>query len=175
MNRDAIEAVAQLAMDRQLKVSAAESLTGGRVQARLTAVSGASQWFQGGITVYQVAEKVKQLGVDAQHAVACNGVSERVAQQLASGACELFSADLAVATTGYAEADPAAGIPTACAWLAVAYRDPARANPDACFQLTSIFEETSGTRNEAQAHFADRAISLLHQVMTQIPPATPTM
>lgn len=81
----------------------AESLTAGHVQAALTAQSGASKFFRGGITAYDIAAKARLLGVDEAHARAVNAVSARVATEMAFGACRLFEAEFALATTGYAE------------------------------------------------------------------------
>jgi nicotinamide-nucleotide amidase len=49
-------------------------------------------------------------------------VSQRVAVEMAQGACALFGADLAVATTGYAQPDQAAGVPEPMAWWALCHR-----------------------------------------------------
>ena len=101
------------------RVAAAESLTGGRVQAELTRWSGASAYFVGGITAYEIAAKSRLLGVDAAHAEAANAVSERVAAEMARGVSRLFDARIGVATTGYAEPDPARGVAEPFAWVAV--------------------------------------------------------
>ena len=91
----------------RLTLSVAESLTCGWVQARIGSISGASDFFLGGITAYSVDEKVRHLGVDRAHAEAVNAVSLAVAEQMALGACRLFGSDLGLATTGYAEPSPA--------------------------------------------------------------------
>lgn len=89
-----------------LTLAVAESVTCGRVQARIGQVSGASHYFLGGITCYQLDQKVRHLGVDRATAAAVNSVSQEVAEQMAQGACRLFGAHLALATTGYAEPAP---------------------------------------------------------------------
>jgi nicotinamide-nucleotide amidase len=101
-------------------LAVAESITAGHVQARISAVSGASDYFLGGITAYTLEEKIRHLGVDRLHAESVNCVSPRVAAEMARGACALFGADLGVATTGYAEPSPAdnAAVPMACWALA---------------------------------------------------------
>jgi nicotinamide-nucleotide amidase len=103
-----------------LTLAAAESMTCGRVQAAIGAVSGASAYFLGGITTYTLAQKVRQLGVDATAADRDNGVSADVAAQMAVGACRLFGSDLAVATTGYAEPNAGRGFAEPGAFWAVA-------------------------------------------------------
>jgi nicotinamide-nucleotide amidase len=101
------------------KVAAAESLTVGRVQADLGRWSGASAYFAGGVTCYTIEAKVRLLGVDAAHAAEVNAVSPQVAVEMARGAARLFGADFGVATTGYAEPDPARGAARPFAWVAV--------------------------------------------------------
>ena len=103
-----------------VKVAAAESLTVGRVQAELGRMSGASAYFAGGITVYEIEAKVRLLGVDLAHAVDVNAVSAQVATEMARGAMKVFNAQIGVATTGYAETDHARGLREPYAWVAVA-------------------------------------------------------
>ncbi|MCF3651069.1 CinA family protein [Synoicihabitans lomoniglobus] len=103
-------------------LAVAESLTCGQLQAAIGSVSGASAFFLGGITAYTLEQKVKHLGVDRTTAEACNCVSEATAREMARGALAMFGADLAVATTGYAEADPTGGITEPFAWWALAGR-----------------------------------------------------
>ncbi|MBE2213671.1 MAG: CinA family protein [Opitutaceae bacterium] len=102
-------------------LAVAESLTCGRVQAAIGAISGASEFFLGGITAYTIDQKVRHLGVDRAAAEACEAVSPAIAGQMALGACRLFGSDLAVATTGYAEPAPARGITHPLAYWAIAH------------------------------------------------------
>lgn len=100
-------------------LAVAESLSCGRVQARVGAISGASEFFLGGITAYSLDQKVKHLGVDRAMAEPANSVAVAVAEQMAAGVCKLFGSELGVATTGYAE--PAAGVPVPFAFWALAH------------------------------------------------------
>lgn len=105
-----------------LTLATAESLTCGRVQARIGTISGASTFFLGGITAYTLGQKVRHLGVDRTAAKRVQCVSARVAAEMARGACALFGSDLAVATTGYAEPSPADGVAAPFAFWALAHR-----------------------------------------------------
>jgi nicotinamide-nucleotide amidase len=104
-----------------VKVAVAESLTVGRVQAELGRWSGASGYFAGGVTAYEIAAKVRLLGVDEAHAEAVNAVSAQVAEEMARGAARLFGAEIGVATTGYAEPDLSREVSEPFAWVAVAW------------------------------------------------------
>jgi nicotinamide-nucleotide amidase len=106
----------------RLTLAAAESLTCGHVQEQIGAVPGASEYFLGGITAYSLEQKVRHLGVNRAHARKVDCVSQQVAVEMAQGACELFGADLAVATTGYAQVNPAKGVTVPLAWWALCHR-----------------------------------------------------
>ena len=83
-------------------VAAAESLTGGNVSARITAISGASNYFLGGIVAYSNAAKASVLGVSEETLATRGAVSAECAREMAEGARRAFGADVAVATTGIA-------------------------------------------------------------------------
>ncbi len=140
-----------------LTLAAAESLTAGHVQARIAAVSGSSEYFLGGVTAYSLDQKVRLLGVDRAAARKVNCVSAAVAEQMAVGALKLLGADVAVATTGYAEPSPADGVAVPHAWWAVAWRQ-GRAKP----KVRHGFIECHGAkRTEVQAIVAEAVLTEL--------------
>jgi nicotinamide-nucleotide amidase len=94
---------------QRLSLAAAESVTIGNIQAMIGAISGASTFFRGGVTAYDIDAKANILGVDRAHAETVDCVSARVAAEMAEGATRIFAADIAVATTGYAEPAGAEG------------------------------------------------------------------
>jgi nicotinamide-nucleotide amidase len=120
MSAAALELRSRLLGPPRRTLAVAESLTGGRLQALVTGVSGASAYFLGGLTAYTIPQKTRLLGVDAAHAAEVDAVSGRVAAEMACGACRLFGADFGVATTGYAEPAPGRGVAHPGAWVAVA-------------------------------------------------------
>ncbi len=83
-------------------LASAESLTGGLVGGRVTAVAGASDYYLGGVVAYATDAKAAVLGVDAALLAAHGPVSEPVAGAMAEGARRLFGATVGVATTGVA-------------------------------------------------------------------------
>ena len=80
----------------------AESLTGGGIGAALTAVSGSSAVYKGGVICYTNWVKENILGVPGDVLETCGAVSEPVAKAMAEGAKKLLKADVAVAVTGLA-------------------------------------------------------------------------
>jgi nicotinamide-nucleotide amidase len=105
-------------------LAVAESVTCGRLQARIGAISGASEFFLGGMTAYSLEQKVRHLGVESVGAAAVNCVSASVAEQMAKGACDLFGSDLGIATTGYAEPSAERHVAEPFAWWGLARRLP---------------------------------------------------
>ena len=80
----------------------AESLTGGGIGAALTAVSGSSAVYKGGIISYTNEVKHKLLGVSLETLERFGAVSEPVAYAMAEGARKVLEADVAVSVTGLA-------------------------------------------------------------------------
>jgi nicotinamide-nucleotide amidase len=89
--------VIHMLRDRGLSLGVAESLTGGLMGARLTAVPGASQVFRGGIVSYASDVKFSLLGVPEGPVVTADA-----ARAMAEGARRVLGADVALATTGVA-------------------------------------------------------------------------
>lgn len=108
----------------RVRLAVAESMTGGRLQALVAAEAGASEFFLGGITAYTLEQKVRHLGVARADAAAVDCVSAAVAWQMARGACALFGADVAVATTGYAQPAEARGFAAPGLFWALCHRQP---------------------------------------------------
>ena len=80
----------------------AESCTGGGIGAALTAVSGSSAVYKGGIISYCNEVKHRVLGVEQQLLDTLGAVSGPVAEQMAAGARRVLDADIAVSVTGLA-------------------------------------------------------------------------
>jgi len=104
-------------------LAVAESLTCGNLQAYIGRIPGASEFFLGGITAYTLEQKVKLLGVNRDEAEKVNCVSAEIVEQMARGAANSFGADLALATTGYAEPAEEHDVAVPFAWWALAQRD----------------------------------------------------
>ncbi len=87
---------------KRMKVSVAESCTGGLISKILTDVSGISEVYDCGICSYANHVKEKLLGVDSEVLKEFGAVSPQVAAQMAQGVRALASADLGISTTGIA-------------------------------------------------------------------------
>ncbi|MGN6374972.1 MAG: CinA family protein [Sphingomonas sp.] len=85
-----------------LRISLAESCTGGLVAAALTEIPGASDVFESGFVTYSNDAKLTTLKVSTDVLETFGSVSVAVAWSMAQGALELSGADVAVAITGIA-------------------------------------------------------------------------
>lgn len=96
------EALVQHLKERKLKISVAESFTGGGIAKRITSVSGASEVYFEGINAYNEASKIKRLGVSQTTLTEKGAVSEETAFEMVRGLLNTGDCDVAVATTGLA-------------------------------------------------------------------------
>jgi len=90
---------------RGLRVTTAESCTGGLVAGVITDVAGSSAWFERGFVTYSNDAKSELLGVSRETIAAAGAVSEAVAREMAEGAVAHSHAECALAVTGIAGPD----------------------------------------------------------------------
>ncbi|MEM7242141.1 MAG: CinA family protein [Pseudomonadota bacterium] len=85
-----------------VRVSTAESCTGGMIAAALTDIAGSSAVFERGFVTYSNLAKIQMLGVQAKTLDDFGAVSEEVAAEMAQGALAHSEADIAISVTGIA-------------------------------------------------------------------------
>jgi nicotinamide-nucleotide amidase len=113
------QAVLRLLGSTKRTLACAESLTGGGVGERLTAVPGASASFVGSAVVYTAEAKRRVLGVP-DDALAAGTVTQACALAMAIGARDLYGADVALSLTGAAGPEPHDGAAPGTIWVAIA-------------------------------------------------------
>jgi nicotinamide-nucleotide amidase len=114
-----VEEIHDLLRAHGATVATAESLTGGRLAAWLTATPGASETFRGGFVTYATALKHDLLGVPEAILADPGVVSADCAVAMATGAREAAGSTYAVSTTGVAGPGPAEGVPAGRVFVAV--------------------------------------------------------
>ncbi|HEX2854447.1 MAG TPA: nicotinamide-nucleotide amidohydrolase family protein [Opitutaceae bacterium] len=150
--------------DPRLTLAVAESMSCGQVQARIGAISGASEFFLGGITTYSIEQKVRHLGVNRAAAKKVNSVSVEIAEQMAAGVCRLFGSDLGIATTGYAEAAPAEKVAEPFAWWALVRMHKGRV----VHRRHGRIECPGESRGDVQAIVAEAAVAELVEYLREL-------
>lgn len=103
------ELVGKRLRERGQTLAVAESCTGGLICHRLTNISGASDYFLGGVVSYSNQAKMDLLGVSPQTLKNRGAVSPETAQAMAEGARRVFKADFGLSVTGIA--GPTGGTP----------------------------------------------------------------
>jgi nicotinamide-nucleotide amidase len=94
------EVVGRLLIERDMKISTAESCTGGLIASTLTNISGSSAYFERGIVCYSNASKVEILRVDEDTIAEHGAVSMEVAMQMADGVKSTSGSEIGIAVTG---------------------------------------------------------------------------
>jgi nicotinamide-nucleotide amidase len=144
-------ALLELLERRGASLATAESLTGGQLAARITAVPGASRVYVGGVVAYATEVKHALLAVPEQVVAEHGVVSAQCARAMATGARTRFGATYSIATTGVAGPDRQEGHPAGTVYLGIA-------GPDG---VTAVALELAGSRSAIQERTCDEALSAL--------------
>jgi PncC family amidohydrolase len=140
---------------RGATLATAESLTGGRLAALLTAVPGSSETYVGGVVSYATSVKTDLLRVPPDVVERYGVVSAECARAMATGAREVTGATYAVSTTGVAGPGPQDGIPAGTVYVAVA-------GPDT---VTALALELVGGRQAVQDRTCEEALSAVCAIL----------
>lgn len=133
-------------------LATAESCTGGGIGHAITAVSGSSAVFKGGIISYCDEIKANVLGVSQETLDKFGAVSAPVAEQMARGACRVLNADIGISATGLADSAPDDfGHPGGTVFIG--YADAAK--------MVSREFHFSGTREEVRNQTIENALMII--------------
>ncbi len=115
---DTMESVVlEMMRSRGLKLGLAESVTGGLIAARLTAVAGSSDVLKGAVVPYDRDIKTRMLGASD-----VNAVSEEMALTMAAGVCRVLGTDVGLATTGAAGPQSHEGAEPGTVWIGLHFK-----------------------------------------------------
>lgn len=146
-------------IEKNLKITMAESCTGGLLASKIVNVPNASKVFDMSFVTYSNESKMELLGVE-KSAIEMNGVvSEVVAQEMAVGACKKANANVAVGISGIA--GPTGGtkekpIGTVCFGFKIC---------DETYSCKKLFK---GNREEVRNQSAEFAIDFLIEKLNEI-------
>jgi nicotinamide-nucleotide amidase len=108
---------------RKLKLSVAESFTGGGVAARMVSVPGVSKVYFEGLNTYDEKAKVMRLGVNNETLRMYGAASAEVAHEMAAGLLARSQCNICVATTGVAGPLPEGKKPVGLCFIAAGIED----------------------------------------------------
>ena len=160
---DSLEAlVLQLLKEKHLTFAAAESLTGGLIGARFTALSGASAVFRGGAITYCDEVKAGMLGINAGLIAEKHAVSEEIAAAMARGVRQAAGADIGVSATGIAGPDTdESGQPVGTVFVGLAAADGV--------WVRHLRLGSHRGRNRVRTLSASHAFDMLRRYLTGLP------
>lgn len=148
--------VGDLLRKKKKTLSTAESCTGGSVAARITSVSGSSEYFKGGIVAYSNEVKINLLHVSVDTLEKHGAVSEETVIEMVKGAMNALKTDCAISTSGIA--GPGGGTkekPVGTVWIAVAYKN----------EIRTMKQEIDRGREMNVERAGDNALILLHELL----------
>ena len=120
MNTKTEQTVARILFNYSIKISTAESCTGGLLSSRLTDVAGSSSYTKENFVTYANEAKKVLLGVSQETLETYGAVSEQCAKEMAEGLYEKTGCDVAISTTGIAgPTTPEAGKPVGLMYVAI--------------------------------------------------------
>ncbi len=149
------DAVLDALQARGETLAVAESMTGGLLASRLTAIPGASAAFLGGATVYSVAAKAALLGLDPVWLASVGTVSEPCASALAEAVRQRLGATWGLGLCGNAGPGAEGGAPVGSVFIALA-------GPAETVVRRPVM---SGDRAEVQLRSTALALDLLRRVI----------
>lgn len=85
---------------RRLRLSLAESCTGGMISHLITTPPGASQFFEAGVVTYSIEAKKLILGISEELISNYGVVSREIAMEMARRILEITGTDYSISTTG---------------------------------------------------------------------------
>jgi len=94
--------IIKLLKNKKIKISFAESCTGGMLSSTITSVSGSSKIFNLGLVAYSNESKIKVLKISKKTIKKYGSVSEQVCKEMAKNVSKIGKTKMSVSVTGIA-------------------------------------------------------------------------
>ena len=143
----------KLFRERGLTLGSVESFTGGMFSKEITAVSGASKFYKGGLVTYATEEKARLLGISKNDIEEYGVVSQQIAYQMAENGRDLLDVDVCVSFTGNAGPEAMEGKPVGEIYIGLSSKDGTLVFP---YML-------KGTRNSIQEEGVKNALEIIKE------------
>lgn len=152
----ALDTIKEHCIANKLTISVAESVTAGALQLLLSTAPQAQQFFQGGITAYNLGQKATHLAIDPIYAENCNCVDDVISIEMAKNVCGLFRSQIGIGITGYATKVPELYIDELYAHIAIVLND--RLLHNSCYKPDT-------EKINAQFEYAQYIITILASIL----------
>jgi len=160
INKKYLSAIGSILLGRKETIAMAESVTSGYLQFVFSQAENASGFFQGGITAYNLGQKVRHLGIEPIHAEENNCVSLQAAVQMAIGSTKLFTSHWGIGITGYATPLSLWKIKKPFAFYAITY------NTKVLF--SNRVDSTRLQGKPSQEYFVQETLKSFHKLLSTI-------
>lgn len=117
-----MNSIGEMLRKEEQSVAIAESVTGGLLQFAFSSAEEAKDFFQGGITAYNLGQKVRHLNLDPIRGEKTDCVSSSTAVVIATSCSESFISDWGIGVTGYASPYPERSVEKIFAFFAIVYK-----------------------------------------------------
>lgn len=136
-------------------LSAVESLTGGLFSSTITAISGASHFFKGGIVTYMTEEKVRLLNISYDEIDKYGVVSEQIASLMSARGARMLKSDYCVSFTGNAGPEAMEGKPVGTVYMGFY-----------CYNKVAVYHfQFNGSREQIREECINHAIDILGELV----------
>ncbi len=155
--RDVFQNVHETLLKSGLRLSVAESCTGGLLGKKITDLAGSSGYFDGGVIVYSNLQKQNLISVDPEIIKTYGAVSENTCKAMLDGLEKQINSDFFLSITGIAGPDGGSSEkPVGTVWIG---RKKKNSEPEAfLFQFP-------GNREAIRDNAANTALYLLNQLL----------
>lgn len=147
----------KLFREKGLTLGSVESFTGGLFAKEITAISGASKFYKGGLVTYATEEKARLLGISQEDINKYGVVSKEIAYQMADKGRQVLDVDFCVSFTGNAGPDTMENKPVGEVYIGIANKEEVQV-----YQFL-----LKGDRNNIQEEGVKNALDLLAKNILQ--------
>lgn len=141
--------------DKNITVSAAESLTGGLFSESITSLSGASEVFKGSIVSYSNYAKINLLKVKSETIDEYGAVSSECCMEMCTNIRNLLDTDIGVSFTGNAGPLPSEGKKVGLVYVGISTKES-----------TNVYENVFyGSREEVRIKCINFAVDKINELI----------
>jgi len=154
-----LENLLEIFKENEIRISLAESCTGGYISHMITNIPGASEILDRGVVTYSNQSKVDLLSIDSALIEKFGAVSEVVAKQMAEAVRRISQAEIGIGVTGIA--GPTGGTllkPVGTVFIAISFKG----------RLTSMKFVFRTTRIGFKKKVLESVISMLEEIVETI-------
>ena len=151
--------IKQAIASQQASIAVAESVTAGQLQGALSLADCASEYFQGGITCYNLGQKTRHLNIEPILAEKSSCIHLKIASDMAIEVSKMFISSYGIGITGYATMVPEIEKEGLYAFVALSFNGEV--------VLSEKITSSGDDQLAVQVDYTRQVIKLLHRYLLQ--------